>query len=101
MERVTLIQFDDTFTTGNPEEFVKKIRLIYLALAAISTLLIQPMATSQADVSASNARESHEGVCGSDWNKINTTYYQKIRGETSYVKPSIAYSGCIVDANSP
>jgi len=36
----------------------------------------------------------------SDWNKINTTYFQKIRGVSTYVTPSVAYSGCVVDSGS-
>jgi hypothetical protein len=36
----------------------------------------------------------------SDWNGINTTYFQKIHGEKTYVQPSITYSGCAVDSGS-
>jgi hypothetical protein len=36
----------------------------------------------------------------SDWNEINTTYFQKILGVTSYVTTSVGYSGCTVDPGS-
>ncbi len=36
----------------------------------------------------------------SDWNKINTSYYQLIRGEKTFVQATAEVKGCTVDANS-
>ena len=36
----------------------------------------------------------------SSWNNINTTFYQKIKGEKTFVSSAIRYSGCTVDSAS-
>jgi hypothetical protein len=36
----------------------------------------------------------------SDWNKINTTYYQHISGKKTFVQPTGEVQGCTVDAGS-
>jgi hypothetical protein len=36
----------------------------------------------------------------SDWNKINTTYYQHITGRKIFVQPTAEVAGCTVDAGS-
>lgn len=36
----------------------------------------------------------------SDWNKINTTYYQQLNGKKTYVQPTAEVEGCTVDAAS-
>lgn len=36
----------------------------------------------------------------SDWNKINTTYYQLINGNKTFVQPTADVTGCIVDTGS-
>jgi len=36
----------------------------------------------------------------SDWNKINTTYYQQLNGKKTFVQPSAEVEGCTVDAGS-
>ncbi len=36
----------------------------------------------------------------SDWNKINTTYYQLINGNKTFVQPTADVEGCIVDTGS-
>jgi hypothetical protein len=37
---------------------------------------------------------------GSDWNKINTTYYQIINGKKTFVQPTSEVEGCTVDPGS-
>lgn len=36
----------------------------------------------------------------SDWNKINTTYYQKLDGNKTFVQPTAEIEGCTADAGS-
>jgi hypothetical protein len=36
----------------------------------------------------------------SDWNKINTTYYQLINGKKTFVQPTAKVNGCTVDKGS-
>ncbi len=36
----------------------------------------------------------------SDWNKINTSYYQLINGKKTFVQPTADVEGCIVDSGS-
>ena len=36
----------------------------------------------------------------SDWNKINTTYYQQINGRKTFVQPTGEVEGCTVDSGS-
>lgn len=36
----------------------------------------------------------------SDWNKINTTYYQQVNGRKTFVQQSAEVKGCTVDAGS-
>jgi hypothetical protein len=36
----------------------------------------------------------------SDWNKINTTYYQVINKQKTFVQPTSQVVGCTVDAKS-
>lgn len=36
----------------------------------------------------------------SDWNKINTTYYQIINGKKTFVQPTSEVEGCVVDPGS-
>lgn len=36
----------------------------------------------------------------SDWNKINTTYYQQLDGKKTFVQPTSEVEGCTVDAAS-
>lgn len=36
----------------------------------------------------------------SDWNRINTTYYQQLNGRKTYVQPTAEVEGCTVDTGS-
>jgi hypothetical protein len=57
-------------------------------------------APSEKSTTPSILRDLMRNIGQSNWNQINTTYSQKILGETTYVTPSVNYSGCIVDSGS-
>lgn len=57
-------------------------------------------ASSGTTSTASITKDLISNLGGSSWNNINTTFYQKIEGEKSFVSSSMRYSGCTFDAAS-
>ena len=49
---------------------------------------------------ASITKDLISNLGNSSWNNINTTFYQKIKGEKTFVSSAIRYSGCTVDSGS-
>ena len=57
-------------------------------------------ATTGTNSTASILTDLVKNIGGSDWNGINTTYFQNIQGNKTYVSSSIVYSGCVADSGS-
>ena len=57
-------------------------------------------APSETSTTPSILKDLLSNIGESNWNKINTTYFQKILGVTTFVAPSVHYSGCMVDSGS-